>query len=67
MGQRFDPRKVRLYADAVVDIVRRCNEASREFWPERLAGPLPADQAALYKSVKDLIADRAVHILSPAS
>ena len=53
------PRKVRLYADTVVDIVRRCSEASRELWPERLAGPLPADQAALYKSVKDLIADLA--------
>lgn len=60
------PRKVRLYADAVVDIVRRCNEASREHWPERLAGPLPADQAALYKSAKDLIADLAQEAAVPA-
>jgi ribonuclease D len=50
------PRKTRQYADDVVDIVRRCSESSRELWPERLAGPLPVDQAELYKSVKELIA-----------
>lgn len=60
------PRKVRLYAEPVVELVRQCHDAGRELWPERLAGPLPADQVPLYNSVKKLIGDVAQQASVPA-
>lgn len=46
------PRKVRLYGDAILSIVASAQESSRDLWPERVPGPLPVDQAELYKQVK---------------
>ncbi|MHA7878521.1 MAG: ribonuclease D [Saccharospirillum sp.] len=50
------PRKIRLYGEAIVELVARAGEASRELWPERVPGPLPSDQAALYQAVKARVA-----------
>lgn len=46
------PRKVRLYGDAIIGIVASAQTSSRDAWPERVPGPLPADQSELYKRVK---------------
>lgn len=50
------PRKIRHFGAAIVDIVITAEASSREEWPERLPGPLPADQAELFRGVKSQIA-----------
>lgn len=54
-------RQVRQFGDAIVDIVQAAEVAPRAEWPERLPGPLPADQAELFRGVRSqisMIADK---------
>jgi ribonuclease D len=48
-------RKIRLYGDQIVHMIRQAEETKRADWPERIEGPLPADQADLLKNVRQLI------------
>lgn len=60
------PRKVRQFGDAIARIVVESDQAPREEWPERLPGPLPADQAELFRGVKSRISQIADRVDVPA-
>jgi ribonuclease D len=48
-------RKIRLYGDQIIHMIMQAEETKRVDWPERIEGPLPADQADLLKNVRQLI------------
>jgi ribonuclease D len=45
--------------------LRQAQDAKRTDWPERIEGPLPADQAHLLKGVRNLIAQAAESVGIP--
>jgi ribonuclease D len=49
-------RKIRLYGSSILTFVQQGENARKEAWPELIDGPLPADQAEVYKEIKALIA-----------
>lgn len=59
------PRKVRMFSEAVLDILARSRAASREQWPERVSGPLPVAQADLMRELKDQLAQLAEQLAVP--
>jgi ribonuclease D len=59
-------RKIRLYGDQIIHMVRESEETRRADWPDRIEGPLPADQADLLKSVRTLISELADDSQLPA-
>lgn len=62
---KLPSRKIRLYGDHIVETLRLAQEAKRTEWPDRIEGPLPADQAHLLKSVRSQIAEAAESINIP--
>ena len=60
------PRKVRQFGDTIARIVVESDQAPREEWPERLPGPLPADQAELFRAVKSRVSQIADRVDVPA-
>ncbi len=52
---KLHARKIRLYGDNILAIVKQAETVSRQDWPERIDGPLPSDQAELLKSVRSEI------------
>lgn len=60
------PRKVRQFGDTIVGIVTAAETAPRDQWPQRLPGPLPADQAELFRGVKSKIAQISDRVDVPA-
>lgn len=60
------PRKARQFGEAIAAIVVASDQASRDQWPERLPGPLPADQAELFRGVKSRISQIADQVDLPA-
>ncbi len=60
------PRKARQFGEAIANIVVASDQASRDEWPERLPGPLPADQAELFRGVKSRISQIADQVDLPA-
>jgi len=59
------PRKVRLFGQAVLDILTRAKAAPREQWPERVPGPLPVAQADLMRDLKERLSHLAEHLAVP--
>lgn len=59
-------RKIRLYGDELINMINAARDARREDWPERIAGPLPADQAQLLKAVRKTVSDVAEQLNIPA-
>lgn len=52
---KLPSRTIRLYGESILTLIEQARAARREAWPERIDGPLPADQAELYKQIKELI------------
>lgn len=52
---KLNPRKIRLYGDAIMQILKASEDISRQQWPDRIEGPLPADQSELLKKVRERI------------
>lgn len=59
-------RKIRLYGDQLIAFIADARDARREDWPERIEGPLPADQAQLLKDVRKIVSDIAEKAGLPA-
>lgn len=59
-------RKIRQFGDTVTEIVTSSEASPREEWPERLPGPLPVDQAELFRGVKSQVAMIADKVQVPA-
>lgn len=53
---KLPSRAIRLYGEPILNMIEQARAARRDEWPDRIEGPLPADQADLYKQVKALIA-----------
>ncbi len=49
---KLPSKKIRLYGDLILQQVRLAEDARRSDWPERIPGPLPADQSDLFKLVR---------------
>ncbi|TCS42053.1 ribonuclease D [Reinekea marinisedimentorum] len=56
---KLNPRKIRLYGDAIMQILKTAETINRQQWPERIDGPLPADQSELLKKVRERISQLA--------
>ncbi|WP_196157649.1 ribonuclease D [Reinekea sp. G2M2-21] len=52
---KIPSRKIRLYGDQIIHMVKDAEEVKRVDWPERIEGPLPADQADLLKQVRQKV------------
>jgi ribonuclease D len=52
---KLPSRKIRFYGDQILALVRQAEDARRSEWPERIPGPLPADQASLLKNVREVL------------
>lgn len=49
---KLPSRKIRLYGSNIVNFVQQAESARKDAWPELIDGPLPADQADVYKEIK---------------
>lgn len=56
---KLPSRKIRLYGDQILDLIKAGDEARREAWPDRIEAPLPADQAELLKKVRQCVTQQA--------
>jgi ribonuclease D len=63
---KLNPRKTRLYGDAIMQIIKSAEHINRQQWPERIDGPLPADQSELLKKVRERIQQLADQYNIPA-
>jgi ribonuclease D len=45
-------RKIRLYGASILTFVQQGDNARKDAWPDLIDGPLPADQADIYKTIK---------------
>lgn len=52
---RMNSRKIRLYGDSILTIIGKSVDITRQQWPERIDGPLPADQSELLKRVREKV------------
>lgn len=52
---KINPRKIRLYGDSIMQIIKSSEHINRQQWPEKIDGPLPADQSELLKRVRERI------------
>ena len=63
---KIPSRKIRLYGDQIVHMVKDAEDVRREDWPDRIEAPLPADQAELLKTVRQRVSDIADQANLPA-
>lgn len=63
---KIPSRKIRLYGDELLVMIRSAQQAKKTDWPDRIEGPLPAEQAGTLKEVKQLVRDAAESIGLPA-
>ncbi|WP_187265411.1 ribonuclease D [Reinekea thalattae] len=54
---KLSPRKIRKYADTIMEIMATAETIDRQQWPDKIDGPLPADQSDVLKKVRQLIND----------
>ena len=62
---KLPSRKIRLYGDAILQQVQLAVSSPRSDWPERIPGPLPADQAGLLKRVRAALSELADELAVP--
>ncbi|WP_157954329.1 ribonuclease D [Saccharospirillum mangrovi] len=63
--KNLHPRKVRMFADAILDILAQAQSTPRELWPTRVPGPLPVAQAELMRGAKEQLARMAEQLAVP--
>ena len=63
---KLPSRKIRLYGDQIIHMVKESENVKRVEWPERIDAPLPADQAELLKAVREKITEIADAVAVPA-
>ncbi|WP_158269367.1 ribonuclease D [Saccharospirillum sp. MSK14-1] len=59
------PRKVRLFGDAILNILDQAKASPREQWPARVPGPLPVAQADLMRDLKTHLGELAEQLSVP--